>query len=223
MAEQRVRIKFCGIGRLQDAQRAVELGVDALGFIFYHPSPRAIRLAAARDLIAQLPPLVTKVGVFVNAEVAEIETTVRMAGLDLVQLSGDETPQMMAELSLPFIKAYRDLPVAGILQQWRDNPNFKGFLADGKAVKSTAANHYGGSGQLAESQLIAGLKREGRFMVAGGLTAQTVAGVCAAYRPFAVDVSSGIESSPGVKDESKMQDFIAAVRGIKGGLEQSKV
>ncbi|MDI9409242.1 MAG: phosphoribosylanthranilate isomerase [Candidatus Pacebacteria bacterium] len=213
MGEQRVRVKFCGIRLLQDAQLAVDLGVDALGFIFYPPSPRAISITAARELIAQLPPLVTKVGVFVNEAVAEIEFTARMVGLDLVQLSGDETPEMMAELSIPFIKAYRDLPAAGILQQWSDHPQFKGFLADGKAVQSNEANHYGGSGHLAETQLIEGLAREGRLMIAGGLTAETVAGVISAHHPFGVDVSSGIESAPGVKDEKKMREFILAVGG----------
>ena len=210
----RTRIKFCGMRRLEDALLAVELGVDALGFIFYPPSPRAISITAASELIVQLPPLVTKVGVFVNATVAEVEATVQQTGLDLVQFSGDEGTQSIEGFRYPFIKAFRELPSLAVLQDWQNCKNFKGFLADGKAAQSTAANHYGGSGQVAERVLIEGLKTQGRLILAGGLTPVTVAAACAEYRPFAVDVSSGIESAPGVKNAVLMRKFIAAVNGF---------
>ena len=215
MADGRIRIKFCGIRRPNDAHLAVELGVDALGFIFYPLSPRVISVTDARVIGNSLPPFVTKVGVFVDSSVKIMSQVVERVGLDLVQLCGDESVEMAARLPCPFVKVFRELPSVAELVSFTRCDNFRGFVADGKPVQSTPANHYGGSGQAAARDLVLGLQKAGRLILAGGLTPQTVAAAAGDYRPYAVDVSSGIEVEPGSKSPEKMRDFVAAVQSVR--------
>ncbi|MCX8501188.1 MAG: phosphoribosylanthranilate isomerase [Alphaproteobacteria bacterium] len=215
MAEGRVRIKFCGIKRLKDVKLALELGVDALGFIFYPLSPRVISITDAREIAQTLPPFVTKVGVFVDSSTPVIAQVVERVGLELVQLCGDESVEMAAQLPCPFVKVFRELPSAAELMSFTRCENFRGFVADGKPERPTAANQYGGSGQAAARDLVLGLQKAGRLILAGGLTPDTVAAAAADYRPYAVDVSSGIESAPGVKSPKKMREFVAAVESLR--------
>ncbi len=197
-----MRIKICGITRIEDAAAAVASGADAIGLIFYAGSRRAVTAEAARAIVASLPPLVPAVGVFVNEDLAVIRALKAEVGLAAVQLHGDETPADAARLPAPVIKAFRALPAD--LAAWP----VAGYMADG-----AAPGHYGGTGVAAEDPLLAVLAPTGRMILAGGLTPETVAERVRRWRPAAVDVASGVESAPGIKDVAKIQAFVAAARG----------
>ena len=174
-----------------------------------------IPITDARIIGSSLPPLVTKVGVFVDSSTNVIRQVVERVGLDLVQLSGHETVEMAARLPCPFVKVFRELPTAAELASFSRCDNFRGFVADGRPANPTEANQYGGSGQAADQSLIRGLADAGLMILAGGLTPQTVAAAATAYRPYAVDVSSGIETEPGIKCPGRMREFVAAVQSVK--------
>lgn len=197
-----MRIKICGITRIEDAQAAVAAGADAIGLIFYAGSRRAVTPDAARAIVASLPPLVPAIGVFVNADTATIRAVRDQVGLAAVQLHGDEMPDQAAALPGPVIKAFRTPPAD--LAAWR----VAGFLADG-----AAPGQYGGTGTGAAEPLLALLAPTGRMILAGGLTPETVAERVRRWRPAAVDVASGVEAAPGIKDLAKLRAFIAAARG----------
>lgn len=201
-----IRVKICGITRADDANLAVTLGADALGFIQWAPSKRAITPDAARAIITALPPFVTPVGVFVNQDAATIEALRRYCGFRAVQLHGDESPSILDDLTGPVIKAFRAIPNDAELSAWR----VSAVLADG-----ALADHYGGTGTLADDRLIAALGASGRLILAGGLTPESVGARCRVVRPYAVDVASGVEASPGRKDSEKLRAFIEAVRATE--------
>ena len=213
-----IRIKFCGMRREEDLTVAAALGIDAVGFIFYPKSPRSVVPELAKLLVATLPPFVTKVGVFVNLPPDKIAEIVQFAKLDLVQLSGDEIPEIAALIRTPLVKAFRHLPPESELQTWQKLDNFVAFLADGAPLNQSKDSseaydgRYGGSGMVAQESLILGLKNFGKVIIAGGLSSDTVAAAAAHYQPAAVDVSSGIESSPGIKDAAKMRAFVKVLR-----------
>lgn len=202
-----VRVKICGITSLEDATVAVEAGADALGFMFYPPSPRAVTVDKVRRIVEALPPFVAKVGVFVNAEEAQVRLTIREAGLDTVQLHGKETPEFCRGLSpVPVIKAFRmEGPASlGCLDAYRGHA----WLLD-----SYVAGVFGGTGQTFNWDLACeAVRRGGRVILAGGLTADNVARAVAAVSPYGVDVSSGVESEPGRKDPEKVRRFVAAAK-----------
>jgi len=213
---QRTRIKICGLTRAEDVQAAVDVGADALGFVFYGASPRYVTPVAAARLIARVPPFIVTVGLFVNASVSEVVDTVAQAPLSLLQFHGDETPQQCAALAdavnRPFIRAFRVKPetTAADLLQYESECRaasglFSGLLLD------TFVDAYGGAGKVFDWSVIP-KEFAPRVVLSGGLSVQNAAGAIARVRPFAVDISSGVEQAKGIKDAGKIRDFIAAVR-----------
>lgn len=220
------RIKICGIKTLPDALAAIEAGVDILGFNFYPKSPRYITPATCAKITAilrQKHPTITLVGVFVNHPSHEIRATLQTAHLHLAQLHGDEPPEMLAELQPNAFKALRlksdaetdwktDNPLAGFIRRFvspSTPPSAPALLVD-----AAAPGLYGGSGQAANWSAAAELSKQIPLLLAGGLTAQNVAQAIRKVRPWGVDVASGVESAPGVKDPAQMQAFVKAVRDI---------
>ncbi len=210
------RIKLCGLTRAEDVQLAVELGADALGFVFYPPSPRAVDAKQAAQLLALLPPFVSAVGLFVNASAAEVRQTLAIAPISILQFHGDETLEQCCaiaqEVQRPFLRALRvkpDMKSADLLecdQQYRSaSPYFSGLLLD------TWVDSYGGSGKVFDWSLIPA-ELAHQAVLSGGLNVQNVTEAVTSVRPFAVDVSSGIESAKGIKDAALMHAFVSAVR-----------
>lgn len=203
----RLKVKICGVTRLDDALAAVRLGADALGFNFWPRSKRYIPPAEARAIIRRLPPLVTAVGVFVDPSRDEVLRAVDVAGVVMAQLHGDEAPDFCASLPLPVLKAIR---VAGVHSLAAlASYEVRGFVLD------TPSAGYGGSGKTFEWSLVAEVAREMPVVLAGGLGPENVAAAVRTVRPWAVDVASGVESAPGVKDEEKMRLFIDAAHGAQ--------
>lgn len=200
-----MRVKVCGITNLRDAEKAVEIGADALGFNFYKKSPRFIPKISARKIIQGLPPFVTPVGIFVNESLEGIQEIVYYTGLRVVQLHGDEAPDFCAKFSRPVIKAIR---VAGP-QSFQDMTLYKvgAFLLDG------ATDTYGGSGKGFDWGLAQGSEKFGRIILSGGLTPENVREAISVVHPYAVDVCSGIEKEPGKKDHMKLKDFFENAKG----------
>ncbi len=200
-----VRIKICGITRLDDALCAQDLGVDAIGLNFWPQSPRAIPLKEAARIIDALSPMVTTVGVFVNQERAFIAKTVTALGLSAVQLHGDESPDDCRGHAVPIFKALhvRD---AESLTAARDY-HVAAFVLDAPSAK------FGGSGERFSWELVRSCEIARPFLLAGGLDARNVAEAVRAAAPHGVDVASGVETSPGIKDHQEMSRFVLAARG----------
>ncbi|MST95015.1 MAG: phosphoribosylanthranilate isomerase [Pedosphaera sp.] len=207
-------VKICGITNLADAQAAVDAGADALGFMFYEPSARNIAPAAAREIIAQLPPRVAKVGVFVNAPAEVIHRMAAECGLDTVQLHGEETPEFCAQFAS--LKVWKAVRV-------RDEGSLRALPAyetDAWLLDSYVAGHAGGTGEKFNWELAVAAKALGRpIILAGGLTPANIAAAVQQVRPFGVDVSSGVEAAPGRKDAAKMRAFIGTAKVEAGGKE----
>ena len=205
----RTRIKFCGLVRPGDVDDAVAIGADAVGLVFYPKSPRRLDLAHAASLRRRLPSWVSAVGLFVNAPSATIAETARTVGLDVLQLHGDETPADAAEAGAaagrPWWKAFRMRPETDLLTSARS------FGAAECLVLDAFSDGYGGSGRTFDwSWIPPGLPA--RIVMSGGLDAGSVADAIGRIRPFAVDVSSGIQGDdPRTKDRSRMERFVAAV------------
>lgn len=201
-----VRIKFCGITRAEDAQAAAKLGADALGFVFYAPSPRCVGVAQAAAIARELPPFVSKVGLFVNAAADEVEDVCRAVGLDVVQYHGDESPEHCAQASKPWIKAIRVRPELDIVAECLRYAQASAWLFDTYDDKL-----YGGSGKAFDWALLPQQHRR-PIILAGGLTPDNVGQAIRSTAPYAVDVSGGIEAAKGIKDHDKMRKFIAEVQ-----------
>ncbi|MXZ12490.1 MAG: phosphoribosylanthranilate isomerase [Candidatus Dadabacteria bacterium] len=199
------RVKVCGITNLEDALCAVRLGASALGFIFYEKSPRFITPREAGEVIRQIPPFVTKVGVFVNAEAASLREAKEVAGFDVYQFHGDETPGFCAAFGEGYIKVIR-VKNAGSLDTI-DLYDTDAFLFD-----TYSPDAYGGTGENFSWDVLARRKLEDKFVIlSGGLNPDNVRDAIRAVGPYAVDVSSGVESSPGIKDHTKLERFMEAV------------
>lgn len=200
------RIKCCGMTRVEDALLAAELGADAIGVVLTAHSKRQVSLAQARAIVQAMPPFVTTVALCMDDEanfVQEIIDTVRPS---LLQFHGNESDEWCKQFGQPYLKAIAMGGGAAALYQLRDHPHAAGLLLDGHGLGEA-----GGSGKRFDWSLMPhDLKQP--LILAGGLTAANVATAIRAARPWAVDVSSGIESAPGVKDPGKMREFIAAVR-----------
>jgi phosphoribosylanthranilate isomerase len=197
-------VKICGITRPDDARMAVVHGAHALGFIFWPDSPRVVSPDKAREIIAALPRAVTTVGVFVNQSLDYIREVAKKAGLAAVQLHGDETPQFAEQIALPVIKAIAVSGAMPLLDQW---PSDVMMLVDARDPFRR-----GGTGVIADWGAAAELASRRRTLLAGGLTPDNVAGAIARVQPYGIDVSSGVEKSPGIKDHDKLAAFLAAVR-----------
>lgn len=203
------KIKICGIKTVTDALAAMEAGADLIGFNFYPKSPRYVQVGMCRNIMSVMRQhgRVTCVGVFVNASLAEICATMDTVGLSLVQLHGDESPELMKALDGKAFKAFRGIPerVDGFV---RNRP--PAFLVDA-AVKGV----YGGSGVTVDWNGAAQLAKQHPILLAGGLTPVNVADAVRQVRPWGVDVASGVESAPGEKDTNKMKAFVQAVRKLE--------
>lgn len=199
-----VRVKVCGITRLEDAQAAIRAGADALGFVFYRKSPRYISASKALKILEALPPFVSKVGVFVNERTGAIRDIAGFCALDAVQLHGEEDNHYCHRLKrygLKIIKGFRVKPDFNI-------SDVGSYRVDGHLFDTFTEDQYGGSGKVFNWEILSGLHTPVPRIISGGLTVDNVAEAVLALKPFAVDVSSGVESSPGVKDHKKMAEFI---------------
>jgi phosphoribosylanthranilate isomerase len=202
----RTRIKICGITRPEDGLAAAQLGADAIGLVFYPPSSRAVTLDQAQRIVKILPPFVTVVGLFVNEKRSFIEQAARAVPLDLLQFHGDETPEECEGYGRPWIKAIRMRQDVDLLSMEQTYASASGLLLD-----TYQAGVPGGTGETFDwtrvPQSIAG-----RIILAGGLTGENVTQAMRVLRPYAVDVSGGVEESKGIKDAAKIDTFIAGVK-----------
>jgi len=200
------RIKICGITRGQDAVTAAELGAHAVGLMFYEDSPRFVSVHQANKVSGVLPPFVTRVGVFVNPVEQQVQTILGALRLDLLQFHGDETPQFCARFGMPYIKAVRVRKGMDLLQYATRYHDAKGLLLDAHSESA-----YGGTGEAFDWSLIPG-NLPLPIILSGGLNAANVARAIRQVRPWAVDVSSGVESEKGIKDAAKIAAFMQGVR-----------
>ena len=201
------RIKICGITNREDALCAVDAGADALGFVFYEKSPRYVLPEKVRQIISELPPFVTTVGLFVNADSDTIRQTMRISGLNVIQLHGDESAEDCCLNPYSVIKAVRIKDadsLAGI-----DRYNVSALLLD-----AWNDQQYGGTGESFDWQLAKSLTAGQPLILAGGLNPDNVAEAIRVVNPYGVDVSSGVEERPGYKDHTKLRKFIQQVRQI---------
>ena len=212
----RTRIKLCGLTRIEDVRQAVAVGADAIGLVFYPPSPRHVSAEVAARLAQALPPMVSSVGLFVNASLTEVSEVIRHVPLSLLQFHGDETPAECCAIAeavqRPFMRALRvrpDTTAADLLESdsaYRTaSPLFAGLLLD------TWSDAYGGTGKVFDWSLIPA-EIAHQAVLSGGLNVQNVTDAVRQVRPYAVDVSSGIESAKGIKDATLMRAFVSAVR-----------
>lgn len=201
-----VKIKICGLRSVDDAQAAVAAGADAIGLMFHQPSPRAVDVATARAICAQLPPFVSSVGVFVDAPAEQIAAVLEQVPLQVLQFHGDEDPTFCAQFQRPYLKALRmrpELDPATALAAW---PDAVGILLD-----SYRPGVPGGTGERFDWARIPAT-RPRPLVLAGGLNADNVGEAISRVRPWAVDVSGGVERAAGVKDAAAMCAFVDAVR-----------
>jgi phosphoribosylanthranilate isomerase len=205
----RTRIKICGITRTVDLDAAVGAGADAVGFVFYPPSPRCLSLEAAAALARRVPPFVTRVGLFVNAEAADVRATLAAVPLDLLQFHGEEDAAYCEQFGRPYLKAARVRPGIDLLEFARAYPTAQALLLD------AWVEAYGGIGQSFDWSLIPeGLPLP--IVLSGGLHEGNVVEAVTNLHPWAVDVSSGVETAKGIKDTNKIAAFVAAVRMADG-------
>jgi phosphoribosylanthranilate isomerase len=201
-----VRSKICGITRIEDALLAAEAGADAIGLVFYAQSPRAVDVRQARAIIAALPPFVTTVGLFVDASSCELGEILDAVPLDLLQFHGDESPAFCDGFRRPYIKALRVKPGDDIAAQVDAYRNASGILLD-----AYVPGIPGGTGEAFDWSLVPqGLSKP--IILAGGLTAENAGAAIQQVRPYAVDVSGGVEASKGIKDAEKIRAFMRAVK-----------
>lgn len=201
-------IKICGITNLEDALCAAACGADAIGFIFHPSSPRFIAAERAKEIIAALPAGIATVGIFVNREASEVERTAELCGLDLIQLHGDESPEYCRRfqpervIKTVFPRTPEDLRALVAF-------DVRAFLVDFRE-----AGRYGGTGKRADWTLAARLGKTHSLILAGGLGIENIGEALAAVVPEAIDINSGCERTPGIKDHDKMQRIVDMIRGF---------
>jgi len=200
-------IKICGITRVEDGLAAAAAGADAVGFVFYPPSPRAVSPAHAADIAAALPRHVARIGVFVNETLARMAEIRARVGLDYIQLHGEEGPEIALALPGAVIRAVR-----GAVHDAIEAAAIARYPAAAVLVDGERAGFYGGTGAPAAQSAIAAARRARRWILSGGLAPESVAARVAALAPWGVDVSSGVERAPGIKDSNRIAAFVAAVR-----------
>lgn len=200
------RVKICGITRVADGLACAELGADAIGLVFYAPSPRHVSVAQARAVMAALPPFITTVGLFVDADAVEVNAVLAQLPLDLLQFHGHESPEYCQSFQRPYLKAVRVKPGVDLVQYAAQYAHAKALLLDAH-VEGIA----GGTGQVFDWSLIpAGLPLP--VVLSGGLSPANVADGIKQVQPAAVDVSSGVEATKGIKDVAKIAAFMQGVR-----------
>ncbi len=202
-----VKVKICGMTRMEDALQAVEYGADAVGFIFHKKSPRSVSMSTAKRIVAALPPFIEAVGVFVNEPADRIQRVVESCGLSAVQLHGEETPAFCRRMQRKVIKAVRikDEQSLNGLSHYK----VSAFLLD-----TFSEQQHGGTGTVFDWKLALQGKKYGPVILAGGLDAANVSKAVAQVQPYGVDVCSGVEKSPGIKNPAKMKAFIKAAKGL---------
>ncbi|WP_080558746.1 phosphoribosylanthranilate isomerase [Ectopseudomonas mendocina] len=216
MMRMRVRSKICGITRVEDALAAVEAGADAIGLVFYAKSPRAVNVEQAAEIVQALPPFVTSVGLFVNMPREQLLAVLQQVPLDLLQFHGDESPAECEGYGRPYIKALRVRPGENVAAAMAPYAGARGILLD-----TFVEGVPGGTGAAFDWSLVPqGVARP--IILAGGLEAHNVAAAIRQVRPYAVDVSGGVEASKGIKDAGKIRAFVKSVRdaqcdGDQGG------
>ncbi|NWF76977.1 MAG: phosphoribosylanthranilate isomerase [Nitrospirae bacterium] len=198
-----VRVKICGITNIADAFAAIEAGADALGFVFYKASPRSITPEKASEIIRKIPPLLSTVGVFVNENPVKIKKIINITRIDVVQLHGEEPPDMCELISNKIIKAFRVKSLESLDPLIHYKNKVSAFLLD-----TYTPDIFGGTGQIFNWDIAIDAKQFGQIILAGGLTPDNITSAVKRVRPYAVDVSSGIESEKGKKDHKKMKLFI---------------
>jgi phosphoribosylanthranilate isomerase len=204
-------IKICGITRLEDALCAAACGADAVGFIFHEASPRYITPERAKAIIAQLPAGIVKVGVFVNREAEEVKRTVDTCGLDLIQLHGDESPAYCRRF--PPERIIKAVSPRMAEELWTlDIYEVRAFLVDARDD-----GRYGGTGKQADWNIAASIGKTHTLILAGGLNAENIEAALASVAPQAVDINSGCELTPGIKDHRSMRHIIRMIRGTTRG------
>lgn len=205
----RTRVKICGITRVPDARAAAQAGADAIGLVFYPPSPRYLSVERAVEIRDALPPFVQTVALFVNADAAQIAQVIGRVHPALLQFHGDETPEFCAQFGLPFVKACRVRPGVDALAYLQPYARAAAWLVDSYVPE------YGGVGESFDWALLPSALRDAAsrpLIVSGGLDRANVGDAIRAVRPWGVDVSSGVEAAKGIKDAAKMAAFIAEVR-----------
>lgn len=200
------RVKICGITRIEDGLHAAQAGADAIGLVFVGKSPRHVTTEQAREIARALPPFVSTVALFVNPTAAEVEAVLKTVRPDVLQFHGEESADFCRAFGVPYLKAFRVRPGADLLQSAISYADAQGWLLD---AWSEAA--HGGTGERFDWDLIP-LDLPKPTVLAGGLTPANVAEAVLKVRPWAVDVSSGVESSKGIKDAAKIAAFIKEIR-----------
>ena len=201
----RTRIKICGITRGEDAEAAARAGADAIGLVFYPPSPRFLGLDQARRLAAAAPPFVSTVALFVNPAADEVRAVLEHVRPAMLQFHGEETPAFCGQFGMPYVKACRVRQGVDLLEYLRPFSGAAGWLLD------SHVEEYGGIGEAFDWSLVPA-ERLRPIVLSGGLTRDNVREAVRRVRPWAVDVSSGVESAKGVKDADRIAAFIAEVR-----------
>ena len=201
----RTRIKICGITRAEDARAAADAGADAIGLVFYPPSPRYVGIERARDLRVSLPPFVAAVALFVNPDVETVRDVVQRVKPDLLQFHGEEAPEFCAGFGVPYLKACRVKPGVDLIKYLAPYRGAAGWLAD------AYVEEYGGAGTSFDWSLIPEI-RPRPLVLSGGLTVRNVGDAIRRVRPWAVDVSSGVEREKGIKDAAKIAAFVTEVK-----------
>ncbi len=204
----RTRIKICGIKHRDDALKAIECGADAIGLIFVEKSPRYASLTDARVIAESVPPFVTVVGLFMNASAETVREALKVVPLNLLQFHGEETPAFCDQFGVPYIKVLRMRENVNVVAFSQEYPNAAGILLDTYHEKG------GGTGESFDWSLIPE-DMPSPLILAGGLTSENVASAVETVRPYAVDVSSGVESEPAVKDHQKIEQFIKEVYSVE--------
>ncbi|MGH8751122.1 MAG: phosphoribosylanthranilate isomerase [Burkholderiales bacterium] len=204
-----IRVKICGITRAEDGRAAAQHGAHAIGLMFYEASPRYVALERAREIIAVLPPFVVCAGVFVNPNDTQVQAVLDALHLDLLQFHGDETPEFCRRFGLPYIKAVRVQEGVDLLQYASRYGAAKGLLLD-----AHNESLYGGTGGAFDWRLIP-QRLPLPVILSGGLNAGNVAAAVRQVQPWAVDVSSGVESAKGIKDAAKIAAFMQAARSAE--------
>jgi phosphoribosylanthranilate isomerase len=208
-SDMSTRVKICGITNLADAEAAADAGADALGFVFYNNSPRFMTISTVAGIFKKTPLRIMRVGVFVNAPKEFVLRAVAECGLSLLQFHGDEPPEFCTQFGVMSMKAFR-------IRNAESLKELPKYFTDAWLLDACSAEKPGGTGEKFNWDIAVEAQKFGRpVFLAGGLTPENVAGAVGRVKPFGVDVSSGVESSPGKKDHAKVQAFIRAVRSVE--------
>jgi phosphoribosylanthranilate isomerase len=200
-SDKQVKVKVCGMTSLKDALVAVEEGADAVGFIFYKKSPRSVTMKIVREIVLELPPFVDTVGVFVDESAVQINKIADYCNLDIIQLHGDESPTFCKRIRRKVIKAFR-------VKDMQSVKKISSFQVSGFLLDTFSENLHGGTGKVFDWNLVLPAKKFGPVIMAGGLTPNNVQQAVRQVRPYGVDVCSGVESEPGIKDHKKVRAFL---------------